>query len=182
MEQSDIGILFREKNLKIRRRYFEEAVRLIGIQCIYREPLEGKSWDGFGELNSYFKPPVRVGVLFEEHPTQKTMKKRGWVAELQEGSSLIDVPYDLPGLQMGALFIVPSGLDNTKGRVFRVISMQNIAVYPVSITCEIAPVYESTFDRGQMNHTDNDMNILRDDDKSNFRLLKEDSPYNRRED
>ena len=85
-------------------------------------------------------------------------------------------------LEVGALFIIPSGLDNAKGRVFKVISMQNIAVFPVSITCEIAPVYESTFDRQQMQHEDNNMNILLEDDKSNFRLLKEDSPYNSEED
>ena len=98
------------------------------------------------------------------------------MAELQEGSSLIDVPYDLKDLQVGALFIIPSGLDDSKGRVFRVISMENTAVYPVSMTCEIAPVYESTFDRQQLQHEDNNMNILLDD-TSNFRLLKEDSPY-----
>jgi hypothetical protein len=40
------------------------------------------------------------------------------------------------------LFIIPSGLDQAKGRVFRVISMQNIMVYPASIACEIAPEYE----------------------------------------
>ena len=55
---------------------------------------------------------------------------------------MIHVPYDLPNLEVGALFIVPSGLDNAVGRVFRVISMQNIMVYPASITCEIAPEWE----------------------------------------
>ena len=94
---------------------------------------------------------------------------------------MIEVPYNLKDLEIGALFIVPSGLDDAKGRVFKVISMQNIAVFPVSITCEIAPVYESTFDRQQMQHEDNNMNLLLDDDKSNFRLLKEDSPYNSEE-
>ena len=67
----------------------------------------------------------------------------GWVAELQESSSIIHVPYDLPNLQVGAQFIVPCGIDHAKGRVFRVISMQNIMVYPASIACEIAPEYYS---------------------------------------
>lgn len=179
MEQKDIGILLREKNIKLQRYYFDQVVKLIGIQCIYRAPIDGKSWDGWGELNSYFQPPIVVGCLFEDHPTQKSLKKRGWVAELQENSSLIDVPYDLKDLQVGALFIIPSGLDHARGRVFKVISIQNIAVYPSSITCEIAPVYESTFDRQQLQHEDNNMNILMDGDNSNFRLLKEDSPYNK---
>jgi hypothetical protein len=67
----------------------------------------------------------------------------GWVAELQEGSSIIHVPYDLPGLQVGALFEVPSGLDQAKPRTFRVISLQNIMIYPASIACEIALEYAS---------------------------------------
>lgn len=46
MDQKDVGILLREKNIKLQRHYFNEAVRLIGIQCIYRAPIEGKSWDG----------------------------------------------------------------------------------------------------------------------------------------
>jgi hypothetical protein len=66
----------------------------------------------------------------------------GWVAELQEGSSIIHVPYDLEGLQVGCLFEVPSGIDFAEPRLFRVISMQNIMVYPASIACEIAPEYE----------------------------------------
>ena len=56
---------------------------------------------------------------------------------------MIHVPYDLPGLQVGALFTVPSGLDKSKGRVFRVISMSNIMIYPASIACEIALEYDS---------------------------------------
>ena len=65
------------------------------------------------------------------------------MAELQEGSSVIHVPYDLPDLQVDALFEVPSGLDDGKGRLFRVISMSNIMIYPASISCEIALEYES---------------------------------------
>ena len=47
------------------------------------------------------------------------------MAELQENSSIIHVPYDLHKLEVGALFEVPSGLDDAKPRLFRVISMQN---------------------------------------------------------
>jgi hypothetical protein len=85
----------------------------------------------------------------------------GWVAELQEGSSIIHVPYDLERLETGALFEIPSGLDNAKPRLFRVISMQNIMVYPASIACEIAPEY-----------IDNDTkNLTRDFTQTNFTTL-----------
>jgi hypothetical protein len=94
-------------------------------------------------LQTGYAPELTVGCLFEEHPNQKSLQKAGWVAELQEGSSVIHVPYDLPNLQVGALFEVPSGLDSGKGRLFRVISMSNIMIYPASIACEIALEYET---------------------------------------
>ncbi len=116
--------------------------QLLGINCLYRAPLASKDYNQHGDLDSRYQPPIVVGCIFQDHPDQKTLKKMGWVAELQESSSIIHVPYDLKDLQVGALFIIPSGLDHAKGRVFRVISMQNIMVYPAYIACEIAPEYE----------------------------------------
>ena len=88
----------------------------------------------------------------------------GWVAELQEGSSIIHVPYDLPGLQVGALFDVPSGIDSAKPRTFRVISLQNIMIYPASIACEIALEYESVDEQHLVTtaHEKEDMPLLID--------------------
>lgn len=177
MDKKDVGVLLNGNNIKLNRLYFKQTCKLIGIQVIYRAPMENKTWDGFGELDGSFYPPELVGCLFTEHPNQKTMKKMGWVAELQENSSIIEVPYDLKNLQIGALFIVPSGLDHAKGRVFKVIGMESIGVYPASILCEIAPVYENTFDRAQIQHKDNDMNLLletpQDNNGSDFMLLND---------
>lgn len=128
--------------IKLHRKYFLEMAKLLGIQLIYRAPLPGKTFDEHGDLNANYYPGQVVFGIFQDHPDQKTLKKMGWVTELQENSSIIHVPYDLPNLQVGALFIIPSGLDKAEGRVFRVISMQNIMVYPASIACEIAPEYE----------------------------------------
>lgn len=174
MDNKDTGILLQGNNIKLNRFYFKQMCKLIGIRAIYRAPLEDKSWDGYGELDSAFYPPQLVECIFDEHPNQKTLKKMGWVAELQENSSLIQVPYDLDKVQVGALFIIPSGIDNAKGRVFRVISMENIPIYPASITCELAPVYENNFDRGQIQHEDNTFNLLSEDKKENFVPLRED--------
>lgn len=137
----DYGILVRD-DIKLHRMWFKQCVALHGINCKYRAPI-GKDYDTYGDLQTGYKPEIIVGCLFEEHPNQKSLKKAGWVAELQEGSSMIHVPYDLPDLQVGALFEVPSGLDTGKGRLFRVISMSNIMIYPASIACEIALEYES---------------------------------------
>ncbi len=136
-----------------------------GINCIYKAPLDSKTFDHHGDLDTHYKNGVLVGCIFQDHPDQKTLKKMGWVAELQENSSIIHVPYDLEDLQVGALFIVPSGLDNAKGRVFRVISMSNIMVYPASIACEIAPEYEDTTQRNEIHQfTDTTFTVLKDNE------------------
>jgi hypothetical protein len=141
---------------------------LHGINCKYKAPANNKEYDTHGDLQTGYKPEIIVGCLFEEHPNQKSLKKAGWVAELQEGSSMIHVPYDLPDLQVGALFEVPSGLDNSNGRLFRVISISNIMIYPASITCELALEYESVDEQRLITaaHEKEDMPLLidREDD------------------
>ena len=59
---------------------------------------------------------------------------------------------------------MPSGLDTSKGRVFRVISMSNIMIYPASIACEIALEYESVDEPRLFNaaHEKEDMPLLID--------------------
>lgn len=138
--QNNYGLLL-NKDIKLHRMYFKQMVKLLGINCLYRAPLEGKTYNFHGDLEAHYSKPEPVGVIFQDHPDQKTLKKMGWVTELQENSSIIHVPYDLQGLEVGALFEIPSGLDNAKPRLFRVISMQNIMVYPASIACELAPEY-----------------------------------------
>ena len=166
MEQKDTGIILNQQNLKLQRFYFEQMVKLIGINVVYRAPKEGsKEYNGYGELDTFYHEPQVVGCIFVEHPNQYTMKKMGWNAELEESVSLIQVPYDLKGLQRGALFIVPSGLDNAKGRLFKVEDMQTIAITPPYITCKLAPVWESTFEQGQFSHVQNDFNLLNDEEK-----------------
>ena len=140
--KTDYGLLI-NKDIKLHRTWFKQMTALHGINCKYKAPLFNKTYDNYGDLQTGYAPEILVGCLFEEHPDQKSLKKAGWVAELQESSSIIHVPYDLPNLQVGALFEVPSGLDNGESRTFRVISMSNIMIYPASIACEIALEYES---------------------------------------
>jgi len=153
-------------DIKLHRKYFDEMVKLLGIQVIYRAPRKDKHWTQYSEISSNYKEPLLVGCLFEEHPTQNTMKKRGWVSELQTDSSFIDVAYDTPDIQVGALFIVPSGLDDGKGRLFRCVAMRNSMIYPAAITCEIVPEYENT------NTLD-----TKDYQHSSFNLLNEEEGY-----
>jgi hypothetical protein len=165
--KTNYGLLI-NKDIKLHRTWFKQMTALHGINCKYRAPLKNKTYDIYADLQTGYAPEILVGCLFEEHPDQKSLKKAGWVAELQEGSSIIHVPYDLPDLQVGALFEVPSGLDNGKGRVFRVISLSNIMIYPASISCEIALEYDSVDEQHLITtaHEREDMPLLidREDD------------------
>ena len=160
----DYGILIKP-GIKLHRKWFKQMVKMIGINCLYRAPKPGKTHDKYGDLDAKYELPETVGVIFQDHPDQKTLKKMGWVAELQEGSSIIHVPYDLHGLQEGALFQLPSGLDNAEGRWFRVISMSNIMIYPASIACEIAPEYVDLDDKAvHVDFSTETVTLLRDDE------------------
>ena len=151
-------------NIKLHRQWFNEMVSLHGINVIYRAVKPGKKWTSYAEIDTNFEPPTLEGCIFDEHPTQQTLKKIGWASELQEGSSIIHVRYDLPSIQQGALFIVPSGLDDGKGRPFRVIKLTNGIVYPASITCEIVPEYENTFSSSLHNHSENSFTLLNEEE------------------
>ena len=69
-------------DIRIFRSYFEELVQLLGIQVIYRAPRPGKHYTGYTEIESNYYEPFSVGVIFDEHPDQQTLKKIGWVSEL----------------------------------------------------------------------------------------------------
>lgn len=164
--ENKFGLLFGE-DVKIFRQYFEELVTLIGIQVFYRAPLPGKFYTTYTEIESNYYDPIQVGCIFTDHPDQQTLKKMGWVSELQENSSIIHVPYDLPGLQQGALFFLPGGLDNSPSRLFRVVKMQNTMMYPSSISCEIVPEFEDTFNKAQYNYHSSDFNLLTEEEDCN---------------
>ena len=167
-DEQKYGILL-QPSIRLHRQWFKEMVKLQGIYVLYRAPLENKHYTTYAEIDSNYAPPLLIGCLFDNHPNQYTTKKLGWISELQEDASLIHVDYDLPNLQVGALFIVPSGLDDGKGRLFRVTRMSNSMVYPASITCEIVPEYEDTLDKETISDfIDDSFNVLQDEEQSIF--------------
>lgn len=155
-------------DIKIFRQYFEEFVQLMGIYVIYRSPKKDKQYSQYDQILSNFEQPMLIGVIFEEHPNQQTLRKIGWASELQENSSLIHVPYDLPGIQQGALFIIPSGLDDGKGRLFRVVKLTNSIVYPASITCEIVPEYYDNMSQDSTIHEHDSINLINEEPENNM--------------
>jgi hypothetical protein len=174
MENEDTGLLLNKKDILLQRTYFKQMLKLRGIVVLHCAPKDKtKNYDTHGELTTQYEDPVKTACIFEEHPNQWTMKKLGWDSVLQEAVSLIHVPYDLQGVQAGSLFIIPSGLDNTKGRVFKVIRMSNIAIYPSEIICEIGPVFEDTVEQSSLhNFANTNFNLLNDVQKD----ITEDEP------
>lgn len=169
MENKDTGLLLNKKDIELHRMYFKQMTKLIGINVVYRGVRDSSKYrDVNGELEAFYNDPMVVGCIFQEHANVWTMKKLGWNSELQENASIIHVPYDLPGLQVGARFTIPSALDNTVGRVFMVIRMSTVQVYPASITCEIAPEWDSNAQKSQSNDFSHaDFNVLATEE--NFR-------------
>jgi hypothetical protein len=158
-QQMKYGILL-NKDAKLHRKYFMEMCKLIGINVIYRSLQPGKKWTNYGEVDANYNPPTLIGCIFNEHPDQQTLKKMGWVSELQENASIIHIAYDTPGIQVGSLFTIPSGLDDGKGRLFRCTKISNIMVYPASIACEIVPEYSNSFSPSLKSYKNSSFNFL----------------------
>lgn len=167
--EKDYGRLV-QPNVQLQRRYFNEMVTLRGVFCEYQYPLQNKQYTTQGELDTSYSDPLRVGCIFNENIDQKTAKKLGWNAELQEQASLISVPYDLVNLQVGCLFKIPSAFDCTQGRKFRVVEMSAIPIYPASITCRLVPEYETTVEKAETQlFVNSDFNLLNQEDEEHFR-------------
>ena len=159
--ENKYGILV-NSNAKLFRSYFNEMVKLLGIQTVYRSPLVNGDYTLHGEYwaNKYTEP-ITVGCIFQDHEDQKTAKKLGWDSELSENAAVIHVPYDLPGLQIGCLFEIPSAFDNTPNRLFRVTKLSAKMIYPASISCEIVPEYIDTAELSEIEiFTNSDFNVL----------------------
>lgn len=161
--ESNYGLLI-NTNAKLYRKYFEEMVSLLGVMVKYQTPKKKLEYNLHGEYHSnQYSDPVIVGAIFEEHIKQETAKKLGWNSELTKSASLIHVPYNLDGLQVGCLFEVPSAYDNTQGRLFRVTKLFAEMIYPASITCEIVPEFIDNMSTSE----------VEDFTKTNFNVLKE---------
>ena len=158
---SNYGLLLNKEDILLQREYFKELVMLLGVQVKHRAPRPDKQYTTYAEIQSNYFEPQTVGCIFTEHLDQKTMKKLGWNSELTSDASVISVPYDLEGVQQGSLFYIPSAFDNTKERLFRVVEMSSIMIYPASLTCKLVPEYENTFSVNLLDHKRNSFNLLR---------------------
>ena len=88
MEDKDYGLLLRPSDIKLQRTYFKQMTSLLGVNVVYRAPRPDKHYTVYTEIDSNYMAPEIVGCIFEEHPEQQTLKKLGWMAELQEDASI----------------------------------------------------------------------------------------------
>lgn len=161
--ESKYGFLL-SPDIKLHRRYFKEMCKMLGINVLYKSLKKGKKWTNYGEVNANYNDSILIGCIFNEHPDQQTLKKIGWVTELEENASIIHIPYDTPDIQVGCLFYIPSGIDEGKARLFRCTKIANIMVYPASIACEIIPEYENTYSTGLNDFTHSSFNLLNEEE------------------
>ena len=156
-------------DIKLHRRWFKEMARQYGYTVVYKAPIvDDKHYNLMGEYETKFQPPIQVRCIVEEHPTARTTKKLGWNAEQLQDGIIIHVPYDLQDLQVGALFVVPSPFDNSKGRVFRVQELSSIMIYPASIACLLIPEYESTHDKSLDDYSKSNFNLIVEEDEDDL--------------
>lgn len=166
--EKDYGKL-NQPNVKLQRKYFNEMVTLRGVFCQYQYPLQNKQYNTQGELESSYSDPIRVGCIFNDNVDQKTAKRLGWNSELDTNATMISVPYDLINLQVGCLFEIPSAFDNAPGRLFRVVEMSAIAIYPASITCRLVPEYKTTMELADTHvFTNSNFNLLNQEDEEHI--------------
>jgi len=120
-------------------------------------------------LDTSYSDPIRVGCIFNDNVDQKTAKRLGWNSELDTNATMISVPYDLLNLQVGCLFEIPSAFDNAPGRLFRVVEMSAIAIYPASITCRLVPEYKTTMELADTHvFTNSNFNLLNQEDEEHI--------------
>lgn len=160
MDNNNFGLLLNDKNIKLNRFYFDQMAKMIGVKLIYRAPKPSKDYTTYGEIDTMFEQPVAVWGIYVEHPTQQTMRKLGWNSELLAEAIVLEVPYDLQGLQQGGLFTVPTGVDGGVGRVFQITQMTTLSIYPASVTVAAVPYYPNDFTQSAFNHSEHNFDLL----------------------
>lgn len=157
---SDYGILFHENDIKLHRKYFADMVKFWGVQASYYAPRQGKHYTTYGEIESNYCEPIKIGVLFNEHPDQRTAKKLGWDNELDTSTILVTAPYDTPSIQVGSLFSFPAAVDGGEPRLYRVVRMKTSMILPSGIVCECAPEYKDEYNTADYSFKTSSVNIV----------------------
>ena len=158
-----MGLLVQEDAKRLRA-YFDEMAKLIGQHVLHKAPKPDKHYTDYTEIESNYGDWVETDVIFDEYPTQQTLKKIGWYSEGTETQPILHASWNLQHLQQGSLFLIPSGIDGAEGRLFRVTKMTNIMQFPDRCYCYLVPEYKTTNRKSQQDYSNGGMNYLRSDE------------------
>jgi hypothetical protein len=61
--ETNYGLLLNQ-DIKLHRTYFQEMVKLLGINVIYRFPKPGKKYTFYTEIETNYEKPELVGCIF----------------------------------------------------------------------------------------------------------------------
>lgn len=133
-----------QNDLEILRYYMDEKLDLYGIPAQYYQVKPGMTWTVAGEMKANYFDAVRTKVLFDQAPTVSTLRKLGWLTELNgDTQPIVHVSYNLPGLSVGCVFEVKDPLAIDQGRLFRVTKMSVGIIFPAFVTCQLVAVIGS---------------------------------------
>lgn len=122
------------------RRWAEEQLEMYGVSAQYYQIKPHHSFTSAGELAANYYDPTPAKIFFDQVPKITTLKKLGWVTELDQQASLINVLFTTPGISVGCLYDIKDPLTPDRGRLFRVTKLQTGILYPAYVTCQIVPV------------------------------------------
>ena len=126
------------------RGWFKEVSKLRGFSVGYQYPL-GTDKTIHSEPNIRLSEPENIDIIFNENPTVDTLRKLGWVSELNDQKPIIaQLPFDTPHLARYARIIIPPFLEiNSRSRVFQITNMKTIIEFPDCWTVSLVPVFDS---------------------------------------
>lgn len=89
--------------------------------------------------------PIRMDIIFNENPSVDTLRKMGWVSEINNQRPIIaQLPFDAPNLSRYSRIIIPPFVEiRSRCRVFQVTAMQTLLEYPDCWTVSLVPVFDS---------------------------------------
>lgn len=143
-----MGLLVRQ-DVRIHRAYFSEMCKLIGVSVAYQYVVKSEMTI-HSEDNSFLSVPLRIDVIFDDQPSVDTLKRLGWVTELNEQQPIvINMPYNTPNLTVNARIMIESIDGTPRPRVFKVTKIESDLEYPDAYTCAIVPVVDQTYQKNQ---------------------------------
>lgn len=130
-----------EKEIEYLRRQFRFAVEQIGVQFMYRYPLNN-AIDVFNQpAPDGYSERIPVYGVFEGEPKLKTYRNLGCVVEKSDNLPfLIHIPFDTPHIQRGCLFEIDGQITSIESRLFQVTELSTGLVCPDHIICQIVPL------------------------------------------